>query len=86
MGGGGRRQGDWGVGSAGPGTFTGKSFSRKRSQSGEGDLFYFKKTLGGGGVGRRSEGLGVVVWVYKIGLKWPVTAMAITRIPVSLCV
>ena len=24
---------------------------------------------GGGGVGRQSEGLGGVVWVYKIGLK-----------------
>ena len=32
----------------------------------------------GGGVGRQSEGLGGVVWVYKIGLKWPVIAMAIT--------
>ena len=24
----------------------------------------------GGGVGRQLEGLGRVVWVYKIGLKW----------------
>ena len=39
---------------------------------------------GGGGVGRQSEGLGGVVWVYKIGLKWPVIAMAITRKPQSL--
>ena len=28
-----------------------------------------------------SEGLGGVVWVYKIGLKRPVIAMAITRKP-----
>ena len=34
---------------------------------------------GRGAVGRQSEGLGGVVWAYKIGLKWPVTAMAITR-------
>ena len=32
-----------------------------------------------GGVGRQSEGLGGVVWVYKIGLKRPDIAMAITR-------
>ena len=31
-------------------------------------------TGGGGGVGRQSEGLGGVVWVYKIGLKWPIIA------------
>ena len=41
---------------------------------------------GKGGVGRQLEGLGRVVWVYKIGLKWPVNAMAITRKPQSLCV
>ena len=35
-------------------------------------------------VGRQSEGLGGVVWVYKIGLKWPVIAMAITWKPQSL--
>ena len=40
----------------------------------------------GGGVGRQSEGLGGVVWVYKIGLKGPVIAMAITRKPQSLSV
>ena len=42
---------------------------------------------GGGGsrlVGRQSEGLGGVVWVYKIGLKWPVIAMAISRKSQSL--
>ena len=38
----------------------------------------------GGGVARQSEGLGGVVGVYKIGLKWPVIAMAITRKPLSL--
>ena len=38
----------------------------------------------GGAVGRQSGGLGWVVWVYKIGLKWPVIAMAITRKPQSL--
>ena len=38
----------------------------------------------GGGVGRQSGGLGGVVWVYKIGLKRPVIAMAITRKPQSL--
>ena len=41
---------------------------------------------GGWGVGRQSEGLGGVVWVYKIGLKWPVIAMAISRKPQSLSV
>ena len=35
---------------------------------------------------KQSEGLGGVVWVYKIGLKWPVIAMAITRKPQSLSV
>ena len=35
-------------------------------------------------VGRQSEGLGGVVCVYKIGLKWPVIAMAIARKPQSL--
>ena len=35
---------------------------------------------------KQSEGLGGVVWVYKIGLKWPVIAIAITRKPQSLCV
>ena len=44
------------------------------------------KNGGRGLVGRQSEGLGGVVWVYKIGLKWPVTAMAITRKPQSLSV
>ena len=39
---------------------------------------------GGGGGGRQLEGMGRVVWVYKIGLKWPVIAMAITRKPQSL--
>ena len=39
---------------------------------------------GGGRVGRQSEGLGGIVWVYKIGLKRPVIAMAITRKPQSL--
>ena len=34
---------------------------------------------GGGGVGRQSEGLGGVVWVYKTGLKWPVIAMRETE-------
>ena len=43
-----------------------------------------KKGGGGGGFGRQSEGLSGVVWVYKIGLKWPVIAMAITRQPQSL--
>ena len=38
----------------------------------------------GCGVGRQSEGLGGVVWVYKIGLKRLVIAMAITRKPQSL--
>ena len=38
----------------------------------------------GGGSERQSEWLGGVVWVYKIGLKWPVIAMAITRKPQSL--
>ncbi len=33
---------------------------------------------------KQSEGLGGVVWVYKIGLKWPVVAMAITLKPQSL--
>ena len=37
---------------------------------------------GKGGGGR----LGGVVWVYKIDLKWPVIAMAITRKPQSLSV
>ena len=37
-----------------------------------------------GGGGTQSEGLGGVVWVYEIGLKWPVIAMAITRKPQSL--
>ena len=48
-----------------------------------------KGGVGGGGrglVGRQSEGLGGVVWVYKIGLKWPDIAMAITRKPQSLSV
>ena len=45
-----------------------------------------KKGGVGGGVGRQSEGLGGVVWVYKIGLKRPVIAMAITRKPQSLSV
>ena len=33
---------------------------------------------------KQSEGLGGVLWVYKIGLKWPVIAMAITRKPRSV--
>ena len=43
-----------------------------------------KKNGGRGLVGRRSEGLGGVVWVYKMGLKWPVIAMAITPKPQSV--
>ena len=42
---------------------------------------------GGGGSTdshKQSEGLEGVVWVYKIDLKWPVIAMAITRKPQSL--
>ena len=39
---------------------------------------------GGGHFHKQSEGLGGVAWVYKIGLKWPVIAMAITRKPQSL--
>ena len=35
---------------------------------------------------KQSERLGGVVWVYKIGLKWPVIAMAITRKPQSLSI
>ena len=33
---------------------------------------------------KQSEGLGGVTWVYKVGLKWPVIAMAITRKPHSV--
>ena len=36
----------------------------------------------GSGVGRQSKGLGGVVWVYKIGLKWPVP-LPPTSIPPS---
>ena len=40
---------------------------------------------GGGGYShKQSEGLGGVLWLYKIGLKWPVIAMAVTRKPQSL--
>ena len=40
---------------------------------------------GGGGGAKQSEGLGGVLWVYKIDLKWPVIAMAITRKPQPFC-
>ena len=43
------------------------------------------KWVGGGGHShKQSEGLAGVPWVYKIGLKWPVIAMAITRKPQSV--
>ena len=41
--------------------------------------------MGGGGHShKQSEGLGGVLWVYKIGLKRPIITMAITRKPQSL--
>ena len=45
-----------------------------------------KKTekMDGGQSYKQSEGLGGVLWVYKIGIKWPVIAMATTRKPWSL--
>ena len=47
-----------------------------------------RKKKGGGGGGtlttEQPEGLGGVLCVYKIGLKWLVIAMAITRKPQSL--
>ena len=43
-------------------------------------MWYDISNVQRGAVGRT----GRVVWVYKIGLKWPVVAMAITRKPQSL--
>ena len=56
-----------------------------KGEGGGGEQNKTKQTKNGGRgrVGRQSEGLGGVVWVYKIGLKWPVIAMAITRKPQS---
>ena len=59
----------------------------KGEGGGEGEIFWLFFLNGARRwVGRQSEGLGWVVWVYKIGLKWPVIAMAITRKPQSLSV
>ena len=55
-----------------------------KNSKGEGGGKTKKQKTGVGLVGRHSEGLGRVVWVYKIGLKWPVIAMAIARKPQSL--
>ena len=52
-----------------------------KNSKGEGE-----KKKGGGALSLELEGLGGVLWVHKIGVKWPVIAMAITRKPVSLFV
>ena len=63
-------------GGGGGGGGMGKKPKKKKKQQ--------QKTGGGGGSEGKSEGLGGVVWVYKIGLKCPVIGMAITRKPQSL--
>ena len=75
--------------------------SEKKTEAVNAYLIKNSKGEGGGGGGKQkkekrkkrgehshkqSEGLGGVVWVYRIGLKWPVIVMAITRKPQSLTV
>ena len=56
-----------------------------KEQQGRGEEEKKEGCVGGGlHSHKQSEGLGGALWVYKIGLKRPVIAMAITRKPQSL--